>query len=124
MSAALPTACLSPPRGRKKPASRSSANPGNQRCKKSVLRMRAFVSLRFSWLSQERFEAVPIGRQTGNPDDVVDAPRSAAAGDVDDDVDRLCDQRPRYGNRRFEDQLFEPDQRTLRRAGVDGGNTA
>src|SRR5450432_330073 len=84
--------------------------------------MRAFVSLRFSWLSQERFEAVPIGRQAGNPDDVVDAPRSAAAGDVDDDVHRLRDQRSWHGDRSFEDQLFEPDQGAFRRAGVDGGD--
>ena len=47
---------------------------------------------------------------------------AATTGDVDDDVDRFGDQRPRRIHRHFENQLFEAQQRAQRGTGVDRGD--
>ncbi len=48
----------------------------------------------------------------------------ATAGDVDDDVDGLGDERPRRIHGHFENQLLQAQQRAQCGAGMDGGDAA
>src|SRR5690606_36508079 len=54
----------------------------------------------------------------------VDAALATATGDVDDDIDRLGDQRTRRVHRYFENQLLQAQQCAQCGTGMNGGNAS
>src|ERR1700722_19821399 len=88
-----------------------------------------FVSRRFSGMGVGGVsrkgclvEAVATIVVADHPCDVLDSPRTTAAGDVDDDVHRLGDERARGSHGDLKDELFEPEQRSFGRSRMDRRN--
>src|ERR1044072_1229700 len=61
-----------------------------------------------------------VGRQAGDVNELGDAPPAATALDVDDEADRLRDERPLRRHAGLLGQVVEPEQRGRRVVGVDG----